>query len=391
MKIEIEREIKAIEEDLRNLNEFIYKNPELAFEEYKAAKGHIKLLKKHNFTIEEEFLGFKTAFKATYDSGKKGPTISYLSEYDALPEIGHGCGHNILGTTSTGAGIVLSKFIDEIGGKVVVLGTPAEETNGVKVNMVEAGVFEDIGVAMMVHPNATFLRSGYSLALSQIRIGFKGRSAHASTYPHEGINALDACLLTFNNINALREHIEPSARIHGIIKEGGIAVNVVPEYTEAHFAVRSPDTKYRDELVEKVINCAKAGALATGCEIEILDSPNSYSALITNEKLSEAYSKNLLTAGVKDLGERREGGGSLDMGNVSEVCPSIHPYFGIIPEDKEQYPTHTEEFSHETITEYAYENMKKTIEALVATGIDIIKDEELLKEIKEEFNRKVTE
>ncbi|NLV89151.1 MAG: M20 family metallopeptidase [Tissierellia bacterium] len=371
-------------EDLKELNEYIYHNPELGYEEHKSSKAHKELLKKYGFQVEEEYLGIKTGFKAYYEGKKPGPKIAYLSEYDALPGIGHGCGHNMLGTTSTGAGIVLKHLIDEIGGTVVVFGTPAEETSGAKVIMVEKNAFDDIDVAMLAHPAASYYKSGTSLALEPIQFTFRGKAAHAAADPEKGINALDAVIMTFNSINALREHILPTARIHGVITEGGKAANIVPELAVAQFYVRATTKAYLNELSEKVKNCAKGAALATGASLEITNYELKYDDLVTNETLSEVYNKSLEIQGIKDYDKTRDSFGSLDMGNVSHVCPAIHPYFGIC--EDESIPAHTKEFRDATLTDLAYKNMKITINALVNTGVQVITDKELLNRIKEEFN-----
>ncbi|MTI68256.1 MAG: M20 family metallopeptidase [Firmicutes bacterium] len=377
--------IDNLENELIKLSEFIYNNPELGFKEYKSSKAHMDLLKKYNFKVESKFMGIETAFKAEFDSKKKGPTIAFLSEYDALPKIGHGCGHNLLGTTSTGAGIVLSKILNDIGGKVIVFGTPAEETSGGKVQMALKGAFDNIDIALIAHPGDKYYKSGSSLAMEAIKFEFKGKSAHAAAYPEKGINALDAAINTFNNINALREHIRYDSRIHGIIKKGGEAANIVPDLAVAEFYVRAITKSYLISLSKRVKNCAKGASLAAGCELEISNYEASYDNLITNETLSNIFTKNIKSMGVKKVYDSRESYGSLDMGNVSQVCPSIHPYFSIT--DKEVI-AHTKEFSKETIKPKAYNGMKKTIGALVLTAIDVIKDKDLLKDIKEEFNKK---
>lgn len=375
--------IEEIKDQLIHLNEYIYNNPELGHEEFKSSKAHIDILKKHNFNVEEAYLGIKTAFRAEYKGKKEGPTIAYLAEYDALPGIGHGCGHNLLGTVSTGAGIVLSKLVDDIGGRVLVFGTPAEETSGAKVEMVDKGAFDDVDIAMMAHPDAEFYQSGTSLALEAIQFTFKGKSAHAASNPEKGINALDAVIQTFNSINALREHILPSARIHGIIVEGGKAANIVPDLAIAQFYVRATTKKYLKELSEKVKNCAKGASLATGAQLEITNYQATYDNMITNKTLSKKYNENLKKMGVKNCEKIRKSFGSLDMGNVSHVCPAIHPYFGI--KVNSGIIPHTRELAQATLTEEAYLSMVKTIAALVLTGIDTILDKELLKRIKEEF------
>lgn len=384
MKDKIMKLIENYEKEFIDISQYIYENPELGFEEYKSSKAHIDLLKKHNFQVEENYLGFDTAFKAVYQGKKSGPNIAYLVEYDALPDIGHGCGHNLLGTTSSAAGIVLRYLVDEIGGNVYVFGTPAEETSGVKVDMVEEGSFDNIDIAMMAHPNHGNRKSGGSMDLYPVEFIFTGKSSHAAAAPERGINALDACIQTFNNINALREHIRETSRIHGIITEGGLAANIVPERAVAQFYIRTPEVGYIDELKEKVINCAKAAALATGAKLELNNFEKPYRALVTNKTLSDLYDEKLRSLGVEDIQES-DSTGSLDMGNVSQVCPSIHPYFDIIGPGKKRVASHTKEFADSTLKGPAHDGMKKAIYALVASALDVIVDKDLLKQIKDEF------
>ncbi len=383
MKEKIISVINSIEDELINLSSKIYQNPELGNKEYKACKFHTELLRKHGFDIENKYLGIETAFKAEYKSSKKGPNIAFLAEYDALPGIGHGCGHNILGTTSTGAGIVLKNIIDEIGGKVIVFGTPAEETSGAKVVFSEKGAFDNVDIALIAHPANAYSKSGTSLAMEAIQFAFTGKTAHAASSPQKGINALDAVINTFNNINALREHIRSDARIHGIITEGGKAANIVPEYAVAQFYVRATTKKYLRQLVEKVKNCARGSSLAAGTQLDISNFEYSYDDLVTNEKLSSVFCENLKRLGCLNIEESEDSLGSIDAGNVSHCCPTIHPYFDIT--GNKEIIGHTREFAEVTLTKYAYEQMKITVAALVMTAVEVIKNEKLLNEIKEEF------
>lgn len=384
MKNKVENLVEGLKKEFAELSKFIYDNPELGYEEFKSSKAHVDLLRKHGFRVEEGYLGINTAFRAEYDSKKEGPAIAYLAEYDALPVIGHGCGHNILGTTSTGAGIVLSKLIDDIGGKVVVFGTPAEETSGAKVEMANRGAFSDIDTALIVHPAAKFEKSSSSLAMEAIQFTFKGKTAHAAAAPEKGINALDACIAAFNSINALRQHMLPSARVHGVIKEGGRAANIVPDLAVAQFYVRTLAKDYLKELSEKVKNCARAGALSAGAELEITNFEASFDNLVTNNNLHDSFLKNLGSVGINSIEDTELMLGSTDVGNVSQVCPTIHPSFGIA-EDGVDITPHTVEFARATLTKTAHQNMLKTISALVLTGADVITDKELLRKIKEEF------
>ena len=384
MEKKIKGYIEEIKDELIELSQYIFDNPEIGLKEYKSSKVHVELLKKYGFELETNFLGFETAFKAVYDSKKPGPTIAYLSEYDALPEIGHGCGHNILGATSTGAGIVLKNLIDEIGGKVYVLGSPAEENFGVKVDMANMGVFDDIDVAMLSHPSSNHQLSGATAELVPLRFTFKGQTAHAAGCPEKGINALDACIQLFNSVNALREHILDSSRIHGVITEGGKAANIVPDLAIADFYLRTPVLGYMEVLKEKVMNCANAAALATGATLEVSVYEQIYKGTVTNETLSKVYEKNLKVIGVEDIVQGEISHGSSDMGDVSQVCPTISPYFPIVEKGK-SITGHSVEFAEATLTEAAHKGMVDSIYALVATGVDIIQDKELLKNIKEEY------
>lgn len=383
----IQNIIKDLRPELQGLSEYIYEHPELGHVEFLSSKAHVELLKKHGFEVEYPYLEVETAFRAVYKGKKEGPTIAYLSEYDALPGIGHGCGHNLLGSTDTGAGIALSKLVDEIGGRVVVLGTPAEETNGDKVTMAAADTFDDIDVAFCTHPSDGYYTSGTSMAMEAIEFRFYGKTAHAAAAPFEGLNALDACLNTFNNINSFRQQMHPSARVHGVIKDGGEAANIIPEYTRAEFYVRAMDMPYLNELREKVIKCAEAGAMAAGCTMEWDYYEASYQNLVTNETLSKRYNQNMKLLGVKMQEEERDSMGSMDMGNVSQVVPAINPYFEITNE--KTVSAHTIEFRECTRTEEAYKGMENTIAAFTQTAIDLITDSTLLESVKEEFNNSI--
>ncbi|WP_436372195.1 M20 family metallopeptidase [Cytobacillus sp. BC1816] len=378
------KQIDELQDDFNRISTYIGENPELGHEEYKACKILTEELEKHGFSVEIGTCGLPTAFTAAYDSGKEGPVIGYMSEYDALPEVGHACGHNLIGTMGIAAGIGLSKVIHETGGKVIVFGTPAEETKGGKVTMAEAGIFDVLDAAIMVHPLDNFVKSGSSLAMDAIQFEFFGKSAHAAASPHLGINALDAVLQTFNSINALRQHIKPDARIHGIITEGGKAANVVPDYAVAQFYVRAAKREYVNELVEKVKKCAEGAALQTGAEMKWSFYEFSYDDMVTNSPLSEAFNKELLSLGVNEaeILEQKDGSGSLDMGNVSQAAPSIHPYIKIC---NEAYACHTHEFREAAMTEQAKEAMILGAKAMALTGYEVLTNQELLKQIKKDF------
>lgn len=386
MKDLINKEVESLKAVLIETSDFICSNPEMGNNEFKAMDKLITLLKAHDFSIETNIINIPTAFRAIFDSKKPGASIAYLCEYDALPGIGHGCGHNMIGAISCGAAIALSKVLGEVGGKVVVLGTPAEETDGAKVYMAEKGVFKDIDVAMILHPDDKNYKSGQSLAMDAIQFDFKGKTSHAAASPHEGINALDAVILTFTGINALRQHITPDARIHGIIKEGGKAANIIPDKAIAQFYVRASKKKYLKELMEKVKNIAQGAALMTGAELEISNYEISYDDMNTNNTLSQRFTENLKYIGVTDIHDDSTGYGSIDMGNVSYAVPAIHPYIAI---SDTPLVGHTAEFRDATCTEKAHEALIIGASALALTGFDVIADQELLFKIKEEFRKSI--
>ena len=384
MKEKVLELINKISPELNELSLEIYNNPELGNEEFIACNLHTELLKKYGFNVETNFSGVATGFKAEYKSAKPGIAVAYLAEYDALPVIGHGCGHNLLGTVSTGAGIVLKEIIDEIGGSVVIFGTPAEETSGAKVTYVENHEFDNIDIALIAHPGSEYEKSGSSLALEPIQFEFFGKTSHAAASPEKGINALDAAIQTFNNINALREHIQSDSRVHGVIIDGGKAANVVPDYTKSQFYVRSTSKTYNLELLEKIKNCARGAALATGCELKITKYEFNYDNMVTNEVLSNVFNEKIYeVAGIK-MQEPSKNTGSIDMGQVSQVCPAIHPYFDIT--NDKNIAGHTREMASSTLTDYAKEQMKNTIAALVLTAIEVMQNKELFEKIKYEFD-----
>lgn len=385
VKVKLEKIAKSLEEELRNLSDFIYDHPELGLEEFQSSKAHVDLLKEHGFEVEIPYLGFETAFRAVFDSGQPGPTIAYLSEYDALPGIGHGCGHNLLGTVNTGAGIALSKLLKQTGGRVIVLGTPAEETNGIKVDMANANTFDDIDVALCSHPASKNEESGTSLAMDAIRFEFYGKAAHAAAAPWEGINALDGVINLFNMINSMRQSIKPSARIHGVISHGGEAANVIPEYACADFYVRASRKPYLRILRDRVIACAEAAALASGARMEWSYYEKSYDDMITNQPLSQTFNQHAADLGMPMEPHGQDTHGSLDTGNVSQVVPAIHPYYDIT----EGVPLggHTPEFRDATKTPYAYQVMLKMVQALAHTGYDVLTQPDLLANIREAFNK----
>ncbi|UCZ53119.1 M20 family metallopeptidase [Bacillus shivajii] len=383
MKNMIIETIDQLKNDFYNVSQYIGQNPELGNEEYKACKILTETLEEHHFQVTTNVVNVPTAFEAVYDSGKPGPHIGFMAEYDALPEIGHACGHNLIGTMGIAAGIALSKVVSETGGKVFLYGTPAEETRGAKVTMSEEGVLDHLDVALMAHPSGGYRKSGSSLAMDALQFAFYGKAAHAAASPEDGINALDAVLQTFHSINALRQHVTSDVRIHGIIPEGGQAANIVPDYAVAQFYVRAEKRSSLNDVVNKVKNCAEGAALATGARLEISNYEYSYDDMITNEELSDCFTEKLLEVGIpnEDVLEAR-GGGSLDMGNVSQRVPSIHPYIQI---SDQPITAHTHEFREAALRQRGFEGMIVAAKALALTGYEILTNDDVLAKIKKEF------
>lgn len=383
MKDRILQTAKEIRDDIVALSDAIYANPELGNQEFESSKLHAALLEKYGFKVEKPYLGFPTGYRAEYRSAKPGPHVCYMAEYDALPGVGHGCGHNMLGATSVAAGILLSRLVDETGGWAVVLGTPAEETNGAKVEYAKRGVFRDLDAAIVCHPTSVeYYKSGASLAMETIEFEFFGKAAHAASEPEMGINALDAVIQTFNNVNALRQQTKTDARIHGIITQGGEACNVIPEHCVCRFYVRAAKKSYLKHLYEQVMNCGKAAAMATGCKLQMRPFELGYDDLATNERLNRLFIDSLGELGVKEVADPGEASGSVDAGNVSYVCPTIHPYF---PITKKNVAGHTREFAACTQTDYAKDRMMEAACAMALTGYHIITEPQTLAEIRREF------
>ena len=376
----MKKQLLAIGNELKQqlcaLSDFMYHNPELGNKEYKAAEKLTEFLTSYGFTVKRPLIGIETAFEAVYDSGRPGPSVAFLCEYDALPEIGHACGHNMIAAMSAGAGVMLSKVMGEAdsikGGKIYVFGTPAEETDGAKVAMTEAGVFDGITAALMVHPSAATRESGTSAALEALQFSYRGKTAHAAGCPEDGINALNAVIQLFTGIDALRQHVPTDVRIHGIITKGGVAANIVPDESVAQFYIRAATKEYLATVKEKVLNIAQGAALMTGAALEVANYEPSNDDLKTNQALSRSFNNNLRLLGITDIAPPPKGAGSSDIGNVSNVIPTIHPYIGIT---NEKIPGHTREFAQATITKLAHERLLIGALALAYTGLDILTGE----------------
>jgi amidohydrolase len=377
LKQRVVDEVDTRRDELIRISDTIHAKPELAFQEFEAAALLTSVLEKEGFTVQRGVAGLETAFVASY-TGQKGdrPIVALLSEYDALADLGHACGHNIIGTASVGAALALRPVLDEIAGAVLAIGTPAEEGGGGKVIMAEAGVFAGVDVAMMVHPSTRTMTRRTSLACYELKMEFFGQAAHAAGSPDKGINALDACILTYNNIGALRQQLPDDVRIHGIITHGGSAPNIIPDYTAAEFLVRAAEKDDALAVLDKVEDCARAGALAAGAEVKLTRPDKYYANMAPNSILADLFDANLTALGREvQLPPSSGRMGSTDMGNVSHVVPSLHPYVAIAPEE---VAGHSPEFRAASTSPEGHAGLLDAAKALAMTAIDLFSNPDLV-------------
>lgn len=381
---EFQREAETLREELEALSADLYEHPELSACEWESSKKHMALLASHGFMctpVHEE--GLETAFFARYDSGNPGPAVAFMAEYDALPAVGHGCGHNLLGATSTGAAILLSRFVGTTGGSVVLVGTPAEETYGGKVLMVEHNMFDGLDVGIMAHPSNVNKISGTSLAFHAIEVTFTGKAAHAAADPEKGLNALSAMELTFMGLHALREVVPDDVRLHGIITHGGDAPNIIPDSVTGRFYVRAGRKTTANTVRERFYRIIEGAELMTGCRAEYHSFERSFDDMNTNPVLNDLCTRHMEEAGLTPISRDTAFKASIDMGNVSYVIPAIHSYFDIT--GGADMAQHSLEFAAATMTDYAKDQMMKMVIALARTGCDVLTEPQVLESIRAAF------
>jgi amidohydrolase len=384
LKASVIAKVEAQRRELRNLSLKIHANPELGFKEVKAAGWLAQYLEKNGFSVERGICELETAFRGSYGEGS--PAVALLAEYDALPRLGHACGHNLIASGSVGAAIAAKAAIDRFGGSVQVIGTPAEELYGGKVIMVERGAFNRLDAAMMVHPGSHNAAVTPALACIALEVEFFGRAAHAAGHPEAGINALEAMLLSFAAINALRQHIKDKARIHGIITDGGEAANIVPAHSAGNFLVRAEDDAYLDELKEKVLDCFVGGATATDARLEYHWGETRYAPMRNNLTLAKLFRQNMLSLGRRmPLSDPERSFGSTDMGNVSQVVPGIHPGVAIV---SPEVVNHSPEFALAASSEAGIEGMLDAAKAMAMTIVNLVAIPETMTKVKREFSKK---
>jgi amidohydrolase len=375
--------IDARADELVALSHRIHANPELAYNERQACGWLAELLGGSGFEVALGTGGLETAFRAVAGSG--GPVVAILAEYDALPGIGHGCGHNIIATAGAGAGIGVQSVLGDVAGVVQVIGTPAEEVYGGKVAMIRNGAFDGVDAAIMTHPGTRDGCVARALACAELRVDYTGREAHAAAQPERGINALEALIIAFNAINSLRQHMRRTARVHGIIVDGGEAPNIVPGHSAASFLVRAEDDEYLEELKQRVTACFEAGATATGATLELRWNENQYAAMNTNMAIADAHLRNFTALGREVTGDENPRPlGSTDMGNVSKIVPGIHPTIAIAPMEVNG---HSPEFARYAASDAGDRAVIDGAKSLAMTAIDILTDADLRKRMREEFEQ----
>ena len=374
--------IDSHKEELKSLSHEIWKNPEVGSEEHKSHAIITDYLESKGFKVERKYCGVPTAFRAT--AGKPGATnVCFICEYDALPGIGHACGHNLIAEAGVAAGLGLKDAIELGGldGRVTVMGTPDEEGNGGKIELLEKGAFKGVDIAMMVHPSPITAIHNQYLATCEIVVTYTGKAAHAAAFPWEGINALDAAVMAYNAISTLRQQMKPDWRVHGIITKGGVKPNIIPETSSLIYWMRAPTRNELKYFRSKVIACFKGAAMATNCTVDITDGRFNYENVLTNPILGKIYEKHLRSFGYHDIIPKVPGG-STDMGNVSHVIPSIHPEYAI-GDGISTY--HTASFTGVSNEADSHDKTLLAAKAMVLTSIEALQSKSLLAEIKKIF------
>jgi amidohydrolase len=385
VKHDIQRAVDGLAGELEALSRRIHDHPEVGYNEVQASGWLTAFLETKGFEVERGVAGVPTAFRATVNGGGNGPTVAIMCEYDALPGIGHACGHNVIATSGAGAGAALAALKSRLpAGRVHVIGTPAEEGGGGKIKLLQGGVFAGVDCAMMIHGfDRTILHQDL---LGIVRTGFEyaGKAAHASADPWAGVNALDACIQTFNAVSMLRQQVRPDCRIHGIIDNGGAAANIIPEYAKATFYVRAPRIDTMWELHRRVVACAEGAARATGATLTVILHDMVYEPLKRNQTLLNLFAANMRDAGLVESEPAADRLGSSDVGNVSQLLPTIQPMVAIAPAGT---AIHSREFVDAAIKPMAHAGMLAAAKTMALTAYDLLADPARIRAAKEEFAR----
>ncbi|MBO0455671.1 M20 family metallopeptidase [Enterococcus hulanensis] len=389
VKNTIYENVEENKSDLVQISEYIHENPELGYKEFKAVEKLTSYLKDKENEVSMPFGGLDTSFRATHIQGGGEKHIAVLAEYDALPKLGHACGHNIICTSALGAYLAAKRAMEKfnISGKVSIIGTPAEEGGGGKIRLLEAGAFEDVDASLMVHPTSGTTRiAGRCTTTYSFTIEFFGKSAHAASQPFKGINALDAAHLFFNAIGFLRQQVTSDVRMSGYIVDGGTASNVIPDYTKIQYSIRCMEDQEMSNLVERVKSCIQAAALATGCEVNI-NEEKGYAARTFSETLG-----NICRAALEEQGEKVLSGfpddfGSTDFGNVSQLIPTTNPYFSL---NETRVSLHTPEYEKLANQPISHIAIERSAKAMACTIVECFLDDSILERAKSEQTNEVS-
>lgn len=368
----------------------IHAKPEIAYQEHEASLRLSEFLEGDGFQVTRGYCGVETAYRGDAKGKKDGPRVAILAEYDALADLGHGCGHNLIAMIGTAAAIGVREVIEDLPGSVAAIGTPAEEGGGGKVALIRAGGFDDVDAAMMIHPTSGRSLAGrHSLASNRVVVEYFGKAAHAASQPDQGINALDAMIQLFNSVNAMRQQLRSDARVHGIIAKGGSAANVIPEHTVGRFSVRALDRRYQQEVLRRFVACAEGAATATGATVKVsVDENAGYENMVFSTPMAERWAGHLRSLGVNVFDARDdERVGSTDMGNVMQVMPAIHPYIAI---SDQTIPGHSTAFRDHAATREALDRALIAAKALALTAIDVLADADMLAKARAEFDERRT-
>jgi len=382
LKKEVGRLTASLSDDLFEFSRALYDDPELSLEEIRASRRLTEILSRENFQVTRGVASLPTSFVAVARGVRPGPSVAILAEYDALPDVGHGCGHNLIAGSALGAGMVLGRLRHQLPGEIRIIGTPAEETVGGKVLMVKEGIFENLDAVMMIHPGTEFRVFTTSLACQSIEVTFEGKTSHAVAAPDRGVNALDPLVQLYVGVDALRKSLTSEVRIPGVIVEGGKRANLVPELAVGRFSIRARNRNAVEAILDRIVRLAHGLAAASGARVAIRRMDETYDEMLTNSVLARLFKENLKALGEETNDAPRDRMGSLDMGNVSHTVPALHAYVAIAPSTG---ALHTREFAQATLSEPGRKGLLLAVQALSMTAIDLLARPETVAAARQEL------
>jgi len=380
MNEQIRQRLEELRPRLIEVNDFIHSHPELGHQEFQACELLCGTLEEFGFEVKRGIAGLETAFSAEYKGRGEGPVIAFVAEYDALPEIGHGCGHQVIASGALGAGLALKPLMDRLGGTIRVIGTPAEDSTADKVDMIERGVFSDVDFCFQCHPNDRTMSDARFKAITHLEFRLRGRASHASRAPEKGISACDAAALGYMGVEMLREHVRDDVRIHGIITNGGSSPNTVPDFSSVEYGVRANDSEVLEDVAERVCNCFRGAALATGASLEIVPGKTLASNLV-NRTLSGVVMRHAVDGGAKQI-LPQETMASTDFANLTRIMPAVRLDIAFTEVGTS---THTPEFAACGESPMAHEAVITSAYAMAAAAYDLLTDPQLRANVKAEF------